>query len=40
MGKITLSLSDEGEKELRELADEEKRSISKEVEHLVEVYND
>ncbi len=38
MGKITLSLTDEGEEKLRDLAEEERRSISKQVEHILEEY--
>lgn len=35
MGKITISLSKEGEKKLRERAERNMRSISKEVEYLI-----
>ena len=35
MGKITISLSKEGEKKLRGRAERNLRSISKEVEHMV-----
>lgn len=35
MGKITISLSDEGEQMLRELAKRNVRSISKQVEYYV-----
>lgn len=38
MGNITLSLSDESEEELRELAKEEKRSVTKQVEYILGWY--
>lgn len=38
MGEVTLSLSEEVEEKLRELARKDERSLSKEVEHLIEVH--
>lgn len=39
MGKITISLDDEAEKLLRDIAKKEKRSISKQLEVIIESYD-